>query len=280
MVSQEERWEKHFSALVEFKRTYEHCNVPFNWPENPGLGHWVNKQRYYNKKGQLGENRSRRLEAIEFQWHLKDRSKWEDMLSALVEFKNTYGHSEVPICFQENHKLPVWISNQRRRRLKEGPLSEVRTRLLEGIGFQWQLPVKFRWENMFSGLVEFKKVHGHCNVPFNWPKNPRLALWVSTQRHLKKAHKLNQERIRKLEDLGFIWDPLHASWEEMFSVLVRFRETHGHCDVPQGWSENPKLGKWVSTQRSVKKKGNLSEDRIRRLEGIGFQWKVPTRARK
>ena len=36
-----------------------------------------------------------------------------------------------------------------------------------------------RWEMVFSAMVEFKKNHGHCNVPIDWPENPELGTWVA-----------------------------------------------------------------------------------------------------
>ena len=56
--------------------------------------------------------------------------------------------------------------------------------------------------------------------------------------------------------------------------LKRFREEHGHCNVPQRYFKNPSLGAWVSQKRNDFKKGDLSEDRIARLEEIGFVWNV------
>jgi hypothetical protein len=44
--------------------------------------------------------------------------------------------------------------------------------------------------------------------------------------------------------------------------------------VPGGWSENPQLASWVSNQRAANKTGKLSEEKIQRLDGIAFQWKL------
>ena len=63
-------------------------------------------------------------------------------------------------------------------------------------------------------------------------------------------------------------------WERMFSALVQFKTEHGHCDVPAKWSENPQLGKWTNNQRTVFKRGELSSDRLERLEAIGFDWDI------
>ena len=39
------------------------------------------------------------------------------------------------------------------------------------------------------------------------------------------------------------------SWEKRFTELVGFKRAHGHCEVPQNYSENPSLGTWVNKVR-------------------------------
>jgi len=63
-----------------------------------------------------------------------------------------------------------------------------------------------------------------------------------------------------------------ANWEALFQALVAFKENQGHCGVPNRWSENPELGTWVGTQRQAFRKGKLSEERVARLEALGFEW--------
>ena len=58
---------------------------------------------------------------------------------------------------------------------------------------------------MFKALAEFKKKHGHCDVPTHWGRSGNLASWVANQRHRKKLGILVSERSRKLESLGFTW---------------------------------------------------------------------------
>jgi len=125
------------------------------------------------------------------------------------------------------------------------------------------------WEKRFSELVRFKEEHGHCNVPRGWSENPALGTWVSSQR--SRRGKLSPDGVKRLEALGFEWDPLSALWEKRFSELVRFKEEHGHCNVPKG-GENPALGMWVSNQRQRAKKGRMADERRRRLEEIGFRF--------
>ena len=57
----------------------------------------------------------------------------------------------------------------------------------------------------FGQLVEFKMKHGHCAVPAGWSENKSLAIWVAVQRRQRKANQLSEERIKKLDSIGFIW---------------------------------------------------------------------------
>jgi hypothetical protein len=60
-------------------------------------------------------------------------------------------------------------------------------------------------------------------------------------------------------------------WEEMYDQLKQFKNSYGHCIVPQKY---PQLGGWVKRQRERKKKGQLSDDRAALLEKIGFVWQI------
>ncbi len=128
------------------------------------------------------------------------------------------------------------------------------------------------WEEMFQALVAFKENQGHCGVPDRWSENPQLATWVGTRRQAFRKGKLSGERVARLEALGFEWDPVRADWEEMFQALVAFKKDKGHCRVPDRWSENPQLGKWVNNQRQAFRKGKLSGERVARLEALEFEW--------
>ena len=41
-----------------------------------------------------------------------------------------------------------------------------------------------------------------------------------------------------------------GSWERRFSELTEFKRVHGHCEVPQNYSENTSLGTWVNKVRT------------------------------
>jgi hypothetical protein len=64
-----------------------------------------------------------------------------------------------------------------------------------------------------AALAEYKKAHGHCRLPIGNKEHAGLGNWVMTQRaHFRKG-KLSQEQIRRLDDLGFVWDASGEAWE-------------------------------------------------------------------
>jgi Helicase associated domain len=73
-------------------------------------------------------------------------------------------------------------------------------------------------------------------------------------------------------ELGFVWDPHEADWEEGFHYLTAFKTRTGDCRVPAQYvsPDGYKLGSWVSVQRLSQKK--LKSDRKARLDALGFNW--------
>jgi hypothetical protein len=58
-----------------------------------------------------------------------------------------------------------------------------------------------------------------------------------------------------------------------FSLLKMYMKREGHCHVPSNYKEGGViLGSWVRRQRQAKKKGRLSTDKARRLDGLGIIW--------
>eukprot|EP00956_Cyclotella_meneghiniana_P011170 scaffold15667_cov79-Cyclotella_meneghiniana.AAC.4 len=66
----------------------------------------------------------------------------------------------------------------------------------------------------------------------------------------------------------------HALWNRRYAELLEFKEANGHCDIPQRYAANVELGRWVKDQRTFKKQGKLSQERIDLLDKIGFTWRV------
>ena len=69
-------------------------------------------------------------------------------------------------------------------------------------------------------------------------------------------------------------EELTSTWDERYGRLCSYKEKNGHCNVSFHDWPNLSLAEWVSSQRSSRKRGLLSRERIARLDAIGFQWEV------
>ena len=259
-------WEAMLSELKRYRDEHGHCNVPRGWKENPQLATWTVAQRTLQNEGDLSTERKTRLNALGFVWDPQDAT-WEVMFGELERYRDQHGHCNVSQGWDENRRLGAWVSHQRVRKKRE-IISTKQEARLDAIGFVWERSTDVAWGAMFSKLTRFKDKHGHCNVPRK--ENPKLASWVNTQRVFKNKGKLSSAHETQLDELSFVWDPFDTAWEVMFAELKRHRERFGHCNVPHGWSENPKLGSWVLKQRQRCRK--LPQGRKARLDELGFEW--------
>jgi hypothetical protein len=138
-----------------------------------------------------------------------------------------------------------------------------------------------------SELADYRKIHGHCNVPQNYSENTKLGNWVRNQRYQYRLHaegktsSMTTLRIQALERLGFEWIVISiAAWDDRLNELADYRKIHGHCNVPKKYSENTKLGQWVIHQRYQYKlhlegkTSYMTTLRIQELESLGFEWSV------
>ncbi len=190
---------------------------------------------------------------------------WQESFVALEQFRAREGHCNVPRDKVDGAtKLGRWT---RAQRTKQDKLSANRRRLLDAIGFIWNLR-DCAWEEGYSRLLQFRRREGHSCVPQHHIEGSfRLGQWVNLQRTRQK--KLHTERKRRLDSVGFVWDPRQAFWEDMFARLKDYKINHGDCNVSSN-NADKLLACWVHHQRS--KKYRLSEDRRDRLTCLGFIW--------
>eukprot|EP00978_Attheya_sp_CCMP212_P027130 scaffold90482_cov52-Attheya_sp.AAC.2 len=94
-----------------------------------------------------------------------------------------------------------------------------------------------------------------------------LGTWVIRQRTSLTDGILKEDRKRLLDDLGFVWKIDHydvdmslraRQWEEMYTKMQAFKETHRHCQIPVNCKYDPALGKWVRNQRAFERTGQLA----------------------
>lgn len=237
-------WIDRVYQLQEYKEIYGDLRVPKRYPNNPGLGNWVNKQRVQYRRFlanetpcSMTEEKVAILNQMGFCWNgtsPKSRSqlmqenedKW---WSRLEEFRVTVQESSG----EQRLSAPMdrWLKQQRieYEAYKNGldgftSLDDKKVEALRAIDPDWWKSFHQRqWEQRFQELIAYKNEHGDCCVPINYAKNKKLANWVSNcrkQYRLRKAGEANnmsQERIDQLNAIGFVWD----RWEFQFEQITK-----------------------------------------------------------
>lgn len=146
----------------------------------------------------------------------------------------------------------------------------------------WEATHKARWDAKFRDLAAYKRRHGNASPPLKGTGT--LGKWVSSMRELYKCHQqgktppcgriaITGKQIRKLEGIGFQWSlRKRTEWTDMYTQMLQYKAQHGQCNVPQKWTHNKALGRWVGKQREMKNNGTLYKSREAALNQAGFCW--------
>ena len=129
---------------------------------------------------------------------------------------------------------------------------------------------------MFQKLVEYKKQHINTMVPSCYDENPKLERWVASQRNIYSKDALNPNRVDLLNSVRFDWAGVQGrkidneKWMSVFQRLVEYKKQHRNTTVPRRYDEDPKLGRWIKTQRQNYKNDKLLPNRCALLNSIDF----------
>jgi len=148
---------------------------------------------------------------LDFGEHV-DPDKWAARYNELLEYREKYGHCNVPYHYKEKPFLNSWVKRQRYQykcllQGKPTHLNSERIRLLDSINFAWDTHA-LAWEANFEAFRQHVKTHNHCHIP---AKETRLFAWAKRQRRQHKlwlANKdttMTEDRYRRLTTLGFRW---------------------------------------------------------------------------
>lgn len=273
-------WDTWFGKLKAFRERFGHCNVETNWEEDPALASWVSGQRTRWSKGLLFPKRIRLLEDLGFVWGfqtIKGQETWLKRYHELVNYTQEHGNPHVPRT-HANKKLASWVWIQRGRRGtscgSQPPLTTEQIALLNKLRFRWDVHEE-KWSEHFERLKNFKEKHGHCQVGLVENEDDDLLGWIGTQRSMLAHGKLEFERKRKLDSIGFSWtgEITDRRWDTMYARLKAYRTTHGDSNVPCQWKEDRKLADWVINQRRRRIHGLITDGQVRLLDELGFAWK-------
>lgn len=277
------RWESQWARQYENLQKFRRKNAD-RWPgsseEYPAgnrLGQWCQRQRDLQERGELSKERAGLLKKVGFSWEKADdrETHWMEQYAYLKEYRKK-NPGKWPFAreeFPKGNRLGLWVWRQRQN-FARGTLEGDRQGLLEKVNFPLELPDS--WTTHLENLAQYRQRH-----PDRWPKareefpkGNRLGLWCHLQRCANKAGKLAPDRVKDLTRLGFLWSVKDFNWERNFNLLKEYKKKVGK-KWPVVESTSPagkRLAYWCSTQRLKRKIGKLDEEKIDRLDRLGFRW--------
>jgi len=321
----DENWNRMFELAQEYYKKHGNLEVPISYVTTDGekLGAWVRNQRtaYKNRYLSLGNRQGTyapltdeqvaKMESIGMIWDTY-KEQWEKMFGLAQEYYKKHGNLEVPKRYitPSGERLGVWVQIQRmayrnRSLFKEerknnfAPLTDERVSRLESIGMIWNT-LDTQWERMFELAKEYYEKYGDLKVTGSYtaPNGEKLGQWINNQRNAYRNRALpkneiksgqvvlNDDRLKKLESIGMIWDPYKEQWEKMFKLALKYYEKYGDLRVPFSYvsPNGERLGTWIASQRKAYKNRNLfkeerkdnfsplTDEQVGKLESIGMIW--------
>jgi len=137
-----------------------------------------------------------------------------------------------------------------------------------------------RWEVLCQAAADAAAKEGTLELPRSYTIHSGVPVgkWLELQRQVQAGQRpgrLTAEQAAKLEKLGIRWNHrLEAAWEKGFISAQKYRTEHGDLLVPVRYRDKNDfaLGEWIVYNRQRYLGGNLTQNRIERLEAIGMVW--------
>lgn len=137
-----------------------------------------------------------------------------------------------------------------------------------------------RWEVLCQAAADAAAKEGTLELLRSYTIHSGVPVgkWLELQRQVQAGQRpgrLTAEQAAKLEKLGIRWNHrLEAAWEKGFASAQKYRTEHGDLLVPVRYRDKNDfaLGEWIVYNRQRYLGGNLTQNRIERLEAIGMVW--------
>jgi superfamily II DNA or RNA helicase len=251
-------WDLHFLELKEWLS--KHTDYPVK-KNNQSLFVWVSNQRTLKREGRLNPERVNRLDELGFIWDFQDDS-WNRYFEQLNIWLDK--HKDYPVK-KTNKTLFAWVASQRNFK-REGKLSTDRIQKLDEIGFIWDYQ-EFTWNNYVKELIQWRSENNNRWPSQRKPKNEfekTLAIWLLKVNSDYKANLLDENRLNKLMQAGYIFDD--RKWREKYDKLCELlKNGNGFPTNPQN-----KLYRFCMAQFKKYNEKSLSELQIQLLDQIDF----------
>ena len=188
-----------------------------------------------------------------------------------------HGDLLVKATDEKNKQLCAFLGRMRTAYFgKRKIISQNEIDKLNSIGMVWDVHEYF-FNIKYSLAERYFKEHGDLLIPRGTViDNIDMGNFISVLRTSYNSGTLNSSVIRRMEDIGMIWNPRDTSWENNYAVLKRIKKEKGDINLPSSFiEEGVRIGDWLLKQKQAYWKIDgrcITADRIRKLEELGIDW--------
>ena len=284
-------WDLMYQKAKAYYQEHGDLNVPKRYKTKEGysLGIWIQTQRKVRngeQYGNLDKKRIAKLDVIGMVWDNFRDIAWEKNYAVAKRYYEAHKDLLVPTDDKKYFGVCLgrWLSQLRTSRksgFRGAYLTEERICALDKIGMIWDVP-DYLWERNYYAAVEYHQKHGNLDVPAYYVTDDgvRLGNWLTNLRSARNGKdsrraELTDEQIRKLDELGFVWEGRHHStWEKSYFAACAYQKENGNLDIPVAYvtEDGCRLGRWIRRQKQ--KFEILSAGRKKKLLALGLEIKT------
>ena len=153
---------------------------------------------------------------------------------------------------------------------------------------------KERWFRHYNLAKIYYKENGDLLIPGKYEIKDeqdeivKLGIWISRQRHAYKNNKLEDWKIKLLEEIKMTWvvenfkellnKASDKTWLKKYNIAKEYYEKYGNLLIPSTYvvrdnnGEIFNLSYWVKKQRNLYKNNELEDWKMKLLEEIKIVW--------
>lgn len=275
-------WDTYYQELCRYREEKGNCDITRRYKTEEGLwlGKWMLMQKTLYREGKLTEDKISALEEIDICWEYRSDVNFNRNVELLKKYKEEHGS----LFLTKNYTTPDgvnlanWCTNIRKLQ-RAGKLPENRSRILDEMGFLWNVDEAV-WDEGYKHAKAYYEEHGAICISRRYicKDGYRLGQWLSTQRSIRlgrRSGNLTKEKIMKLNELNMDWsDKNRDHFDEYLAVYKEHAANGGNSVLPLSYvtKDGLALGKWCSMIRSQYRMGTLHKFKEKRLKEAGFEF--------
>lgn len=295
MDKHDKKWQENAKIFKDYIKELElipNTETVYNGFE---LGKWLSSQISLYKKGKLSNDKINTLNSIYIDWtKIKNVNTiindivWECTAELLREFIEEYEHLPESHYNYKGFDIYGWLTAQRRL-YNTHKLSEYRINILNDIDssiLYYYTPIEEIWEDRANELRQYLKEFG--KMPYRhdiYYHGFYIGDWLYKQRSAYERGKLSEKKLNILNSIYKDWyipiggiERVDNTWEINASKLEEYVNEFNKLPYGNIRYKYLNVGNWLESQRLLYKKGELSNDRVNRLNSINRYWIINNRS--